>query len=137
MSKKKTPYLKEYYMQKAAAKQRSVPFELTFEEWREWWGEDVDKRGRNSTDAMVMGLIRPELGYRLDNIEKRTKGEHSLRNTNPNKSWGPVRPIVTPHGEFPSISQAAKFLDMYTMTVRNRCMSKNFKDWYFKNESEG
>lgn len=137
MTKNRTPYLREYHMQKATAKQRNVPFELTFEEWKDWWGEDVDRRGRNHPEAMVMALIEPALGYRLGNIEKRTKGDHSVKNTNPNKSWGPIRPIITPHGEFPSISQASKKLEMYTMTVRNRCMSKNFPDWRFKDESEG
>ena len=133
----KTPYLKEYHMQKAAAKQRSVPFDLTFKEWRDWWGTDVDKRGRNHPDALVMALIEPELGYRLGNIVKRTKGEHSAKIDQAylQKSIA----VHTPHGEFHSMNKAAKALDMYVMTVRNRCLSADprFTDWYYIKKEDG
>lgn len=129
-----TPYLKQYYMQKAAANQRSVPFELTFEEWLNWWGDDVERRGRAHKDALVMALINPELGYRLGNIEKRTKGAHSSFNE---KAFQKKSiPIHTPLGEFASMSKAATAHKMYTMTVRQRCLSKNplFTEWYIIDE---
>lgn len=134
---RETPYLKEYHMQKATAKQRGVPFNLTFKEWRDWWGTDVDKRGRNRPDAMVMALINTEIGYQLDNIVKRTKSEHSgkIDTAYLQKS----QPVHTPHGEFDSMNKAAKALDMYVMTVRNRCLSTDprFTDWYYIKKEDG
>ena len=121
---------KDYNMQKAAAKHRGVPFNITYDDWVAWWGTDVDRRGRNHPEAMVMALIDPTIGYQLDNIVKRTKSEHSAKIE---KAFGyKSQPIHTPHGDFDSINKAARHLGMYSMTVRNRCLSKHpkFAEWY-------
>ena len=135
MPKTATPYKRQYNMQKAAAKHRGVDFELTFEEWRDWWGDDVSKRGRNHPQAMVMALIDKTQGYKLGNIVKRTKGEHSHLS---DRAYNTLSmPLHTPMGEYASINKAARALGMWTMTVRNRCLStkEQFADWYFIKET--
>ncbi len=34
-----------YYAQRKNAKQRGIGWELTFQQWLDWWGEDLDRRG--------------------------------------------------------------------------------------------
>jgi hypothetical protein len=60
---------------KANAKTRGIGFELTFEQWMEWWGEDLPKRGRGPLDLQMCrkGDAGP---YALGNIYKGTAREN-------------------------------------------------------------
>lgn len=60
-----------YRAQKRNAKTRGIEFLLTFEEWLEWWGDDLDKRGVGPNDLQMQ---RPaDTGpYALGNIRKGT-----------------------------------------------------------------
>ncbi len=76
------PERMKYRHHKADAKRRGIPFLLTYEEWRDWWGTDFAHRGR-CTGQLVMARIGDHGPYSLDNIEKITVGQnHSDFNNN-------------------------------------------------------
>jgi len=58
-----------YYSQMSHAKARGIGWEITFQEWLDWWGEDLDRRGRGK-DQLSMQRIRDRGPYKLGNIEK-------------------------------------------------------------------
>jgi len=72
--KQRTPFGK-YTSQKGHAKHRGIEFNLTFEEWMDWWGDDFDKRGRGKDD-LVMARIGDTGPYELGNIKKITFSEN-------------------------------------------------------------
>lgn len=67
LAAKKVAYLK----QRDRAKFRGIGWEITFEEWCDWWGEDFNNRGV-STSSLQMCRIADKGPYRLDNIYKGT-----------------------------------------------------------------
>lgn len=46
-------YRAAYERQKAGAKVRGIEFLLTFKEWCDFWGDDVDRRGLGPNDLMM------------------------------------------------------------------------------------
>jgi hypothetical protein len=69
--KARHPNRKEFLDQRANAKKRGIPFLFTYEEWLEWWGEDINKRGCNAGDLVMArhGDVGP---YQLGNVYKST-----------------------------------------------------------------
>jgi hypothetical protein len=67
----RTTARRRYYRQKYGAKARGIGWQLTFEQWLDWWGEDLDRRGThyNSLGMCRFGDVGP---YALDNIYKGT-----------------------------------------------------------------
>ena len=65
-----------YVKHKSKAKQRGVEFLLTFEEWRDWWGDDFDSRGRVK-GGLVMARHGDTGPYALGNIYKTTCEENT------------------------------------------------------------
>lgn len=61
--------------QRNTAKRRGVRFNLTFEQWRDWWGADFVLRGRKRTELCMCryGDTGP---YELGNIYKATNAEN-------------------------------------------------------------
>lgn len=68
-----------YNTQKNNAKKRDIPFEISFEEWCEWWGDDFSKRGSRHDD-LCMCRFNDEGPYKLGNIYKDTF-ENNLKDT--------------------------------------------------------
>lgn len=132
----KRPYHKEYGMIVNSARYRNLEWALTYEEWIEWWGDDIKRRGRDHPDAVQMARIDQSKGYTLDNIEKVTKAEHSTKHSP--KFNNECVPIVTPYGEFPSYGAAARELGLWSASVRIKCLSRSAElaDWYIKEEAE-
>lgn len=64
---------KKYHQQRRGAKGRGIAWEITFAEWLEWWGDDLDRRGRRF-GQLSMQRIADSGPYRLDNIRK---GRHA------------------------------------------------------------
>ena len=58
-----------FHSQKNKAKRRGIGWELTYEQWRHWWGDDLAKRGQGKDDLQMQ---RPaDSGpYALWNIRK-------------------------------------------------------------------
>lgn len=63
--------------QRATSKRRGVEFNLTFEEYCEFWGSDFRKKGRKMT-AMCMGRYDDRGAYEVGNIYKCTNGENKF-----------------------------------------------------------
>lgn len=61
--------MKAYSTQKANAKRRGIEFNLTFKQWCEFWGADIQKRG-NGHDKLQMQRIADTGPYEIGNIKK-------------------------------------------------------------------
>jgi hypothetical protein len=59
----------KYRLQKSMAKRRSIEWKLTYEEWLSWWGEDINRRGRNA-DSLQMQRLHDKGAYEIGNIIK-------------------------------------------------------------------
>lgn len=64
-------YLAAYRSQKSGAKQRGIAFELTFKEWCDFWGDDIDRRG-TGCDDLQMQRFGDSGPYALWNVKKGT-----------------------------------------------------------------
>lgn len=62
-------YKAAFHNQKSSAKRRGIGWELTFEQWVKWWGDDIDRRG-GGHDSLQMQRIANSGPYSLDNIRK-------------------------------------------------------------------
>ena len=85
------PYSKEYHMQRAAAKHRGIDWQFTYDEWIEWWGEDIINRGRSSSN-FVMARHNDVGPYHPSNVRKALLTENS---SEANK--GKLRPRTAEH----------------------------------------
>lgn len=65
-----------YGQQKSMAKRRDIEFNLTLEEWIEWWGDDFKLRGRGE-GKLVMCRLNDEGPYEVGNIYKATGAENT------------------------------------------------------------
>lgn len=81
-----------YFHQRARAKRRGIGFELTFEQWREWWGADIDRRGTRKGD-LCMQRIRDTGPYALGNIEK---GD-AQKNSDTRVMMKPIKDAIRAH----------------------------------------
>lgn len=71
-----TQYLQAYYAQKSGAAHRGIDFLLTFKEWCDFWGEDIDRRGSGPNDLQMQRFA--DTGpYALGNIRKGTPKQNS------------------------------------------------------------
>ena len=62
---------KAYDRQRYGARSRGIGWELTFEQWLEWWGADIERRGRGRDDLQMCRDL--DAGpYALGNIHKGT-----------------------------------------------------------------
>lgn len=130
---KRMKYLTQYKAQIAAARQRQLEWHLTFDEWINFWGDDIDKRGIKR-ESMVMALHDRELGFRLDNIYKTTKGELTIELVNRGNRH--ERSVRTPQGEFKSVAAAARAHNYGAMQVIYR-IRKKWPDWEYTDKKEG
>jgi len=107
MKKSKAEYL--YSSQKISALHRGIPFELTFEEWYNWWLlNGVDKNGPSQKqlgisrkDTLCMCRFNDTGPYNLDNIYCASASQNSKDMIN---RFSYKRLIQTPIGTFNSIS---------------------------------
>jgi len=58
-----------YALQKHHAKQRGIEWKLTFDEWLQWWGNDLPNRGRGH-DKLQMQRYHDAGAYEIGNIKK-------------------------------------------------------------------
>jgi hypothetical protein len=65
-----------YQSQKSNAKRRGIGFLLTFEQWLEWWGDDLEKRGVGQFSLQMQR--KADTGpYELGNIRKGTPRDNA------------------------------------------------------------
>lgn len=60
---------RKYWSQRSGAKTRGIGWELTFQQWLDWWGEDLDRRGQG-VDGLQMQRVADQGPYALGNIRK-------------------------------------------------------------------
>lgn len=73
-------FIEAYKTQRKHARERGIGFFLSYEEWIEWWGEDIEKRGRGK-GKLQMCRYHDEGFYELGNIYKSTHEDNiRLRN---------------------------------------------------------
>lgn len=65
-----------YHSQKAIAKRRGIGFHFTKQAWLDWWGEDINKRGR-AAENLVMARYGDDGDYEESNVYKTTKSENA------------------------------------------------------------
>lgn len=71
-----TPWGK-FLAQRRRAKARGISWELTFEQWVDWWGQDLHQRGVKSQE-FCMGRKGDTGPYSLDNIKKITTRQNIM-----------------------------------------------------------
>lgn len=69
-------YRMAYHTQKSHAAHRGIGFNLTFQQWCEFWGEDIERRG-NGPDNLQMQRCADTGPYELGNIRKGTPKQNS------------------------------------------------------------
>lgn len=114
------PYMLEYEAQRNMAIYRKIEWNITYDEWIEWWGDNIEKRGRKTND-LVMGRIDFQGPYSLENIVLRTHRENVIHGTQRagNKR---MRPVRTPLGDFRSVKEASQAHGHTNgMTIGNWC----------------
>jgi hypothetical protein len=139
----KHPYLRAFKVQRYNAHRRCILFLLSFEQWLEWWGDDLPRRGR-TRDAMVMARYFDSGAYMIGNIYKTTQSanvmhmDHSrnsermkVRNAERKRRGEPhhlaargdghpkSQAIMTPAGRFGSMALAAEHYGVSRVSMRN------------------
>lgn len=62
-------YTKQYNQQKTNAKYRGINWNFSYEEWIEWWGADIEKRGKKK-GSLCMARKGDEGPYHPENCFK-------------------------------------------------------------------
>ena len=129
---------KRYKSTRDQAKQRGIPYELTFAEWYNWWlSHGIDKNLPPTNHQYCMCRHNDTGPYNLDNIYFATRGQ----NTKDSHTWykrtyhyggknATSKPIQTPAGRFGSIIEACQATNM-TRRVINYRLKKKSKDYFY------
>ena len=68
-------YQVKFGTQRQNAKKRGIEFNFTYEEWINWWGADIDKRGKGK-GKLVMARKGDTGPYHPNNVVKATQEEN-------------------------------------------------------------
>lgn len=117
------------------ARIRGVPFDLTFDQWYNWWlshGVDRNLPRVNNSDTLCMCRTGDQGPYNLDNIYCATKRQNTIdgHKNNPNTHGRYRKRISTPKGTFQSKIEAAKSLCVHTTTISKWLRSKPAEYYY-------
>ncbi|MCP3709743.1 hypothetical protein M3I54_22630 [Paraburkholderia sp. CNPSo 3274] len=69
-------YRVAFNTQRHGAARRGIGWELTFEQWLEWWGADIERRGTGECN-LQMQRIADAGPYAIGNIKKGTPKQNS------------------------------------------------------------
>lgn len=124
------------------AKKRGIGFELTFEQWYQWWlDHGIDKNYPPEThnlghgpDFLCMCRYNDIGPYALNNIYCATDKQNAYdRNVN-KPMLGPLnpqaKPIRTPDGMFDTLTEAAKHYNVKVQAIYMR-LRRNKKDYQY------
>jgi hypothetical protein len=117
------------------ARTRNIPFQLTFEEWYNWWlaqGEDRNIPRVNDSTTLCMCRIGDQGPYSINNIYCATRRQNTIdgHKNNPNISGRYRKKMRTPSGTFQSKIEAAKALKVHTTTLSKWLISKPTEYYY-------
>ena len=83
MGRPMLPYNRQYHEQKGNARRRGIEFNFTYQEWLDWWGDDIEQRGKGF-NKLVMARKNDQGAYHPDNVVKMLNQEN-VRDGNLNK----------------------------------------------------
>jgi hypothetical protein len=119
--------IRRYYDQKAKAKERNIPFLLTFEEWDTWWlqhGVDRNIKRTINGNTLCMCRYNDSGSYELSNIYCDTiRSNTSTGNLLNPRPGQPKKKIYTPYGIFDSRKTAAEQLKINPSTISRKLIS--------------
>ncbi len=131
----KLSYAKLRYREhRKGARNRNIEFNLTFDEWYQWWlsnGVDRNIPRINNGDTLCMCRNNDQGPYELGNIYCASKRQNTsdghINNPYPN---GKRKAIQTPFGIFISKIEAAKSLGIDTTSISRR-MKQDPDQYYY------
>lgn len=127
-----------YAVHKATAKRRGVGFNLTFEQWNNWWlSQGVDKnldKGQKTANTLCMCRHNDIGAYELSNIYVDTlsnniKLSFKLRKANNTFRNHTAQPIQTPLGKFNTIKAGCEALGVPLWTLE-KMLKTHPKEYY-------
>lgn len=74
-----TKLKRDYSAQKSNAARRGIEWKLTFQEWIDWWGVDIEMRG-SRRDSLQMQRFHDKGPYEIGNIKKGRPADNSKTN---------------------------------------------------------
>ena len=101
-----------YQSQRATARKRNIEWCFTYDEWVEWWGEDIDRRGPYAND-LCMGRYGDTGPYHPDNCYKTTRRENSIVQKN-------YKPLRYNGKQYRSMTDLANDLGKWPQVVRRQ-----------------
>lgn len=72
---------RKYRVQESHADCRGIEWKITFQEWLDWWGDDLDRRGPHK-DELGMCRFHDKGPYQLGNIYKGHPRDNAKTNGN-------------------------------------------------------
>lgn len=128
--KRKVPPLsvaeKKYRSHKLGAGYRGISFQMTFEEWWNWWQVDGRWENRGNKKGQFVMARRGDQGpYRLDNVYCATTSQNTLEMIALQGAGPTPRQIWTPDGVFKDALAVAAHFQVHRNTVQYRVTSKN------------
>jgi hypothetical protein len=116
------PLKEKYWKQKSHAKRRGIEFNLPLQEWLDWWGKDLDARGRG-LGKLQMCRFEDKGAYELGNIFKGTH-EQNMRDKKRNGTHK-ARPKILDKEQVEEILYALFYAKMSTRAVaKAMCVSQ-------------
>ena len=109
---------RDYMDQKGLARRRNIDWQLTYEQWLSFWGNDIEKRGVGIGKLQMCRY--KDLGpYKLGNIFKDTHERNCVK-------WY-HNGIEIDNVYYNTIGEASRELNIIPQTINWRCKSKNKK----------
>jgi len=131
---------KKFAIQKNEARLRGVEWNLTFEQWDQWWmsnGVDKNFSTKHSADQLCMCRQGDTGPYSLENIYCATRRQNAIDNRknnsyglsgNKNPKFGKPavnsRNVLTPFGKFSSQAAAGRELGINVSTLKTLIKNK-------------
>jgi hypothetical protein len=124
-----------YHTCRAEALARNIEWQITYEEWYDWWleqGYDREYPLPNTAHGPCMCRKGDTGPYHIDNIYMATRQVNSIHRemNKPSKR----KAIKTPWGEYPSMVQAAKSIPISPKTIGGK---KNYIRYHCQHQTTG
>lgn len=127
-------YRQAYRNQKQCAIERGIDWQFSsFEEWFQWWGDDIIFRGPYK-GQLVMARHNDFGPYHPNNVSK-MKAEDNSRDANKGKKYPSTikrqrKAIMTPDGRFESLNDAGKHYKLHPTSIMYR-VEKYPTEYYY------
>ena len=112
-----------------AINRRGIEWQLTFEEWSDWWGTDIDNRGCKN-GQLVMARFNDIGPYSLSNIKKITANANHVEANAITKNYKSVKAVSAEGQRFNSMTQAGKHFNVLPSTIRDRIKTRPNEYFY-------